>query len=76
MPMSERVAQLRQQSLDATPSISSERAELLTEFYHKNSGLMSAPVRRARAAADPRRSCRNNSAIPCRLSGQQLVAVH
>ncbi len=50
MSMSERVARLRQQSLDAVPSISSERAELLTEFYRQNEGrMMSAPVRRALA---------------------------
>jgi pyruvate formate-lyase/glycerol dehydratase family glycyl radical enzyme len=50
MPMSERVTRLRQQSLDAVPSISSERAELLTEFYRQNEGrMMSAPVRRALA---------------------------
>jgi pyruvate formate-lyase/glycerol dehydratase family glycyl radical enzyme len=50
MTMSERVARLRQQSLDAVPSISSERAELLTEFYRQNTGCtMSAPVRRALA---------------------------
>ena len=49
MSISERVARLRQQSLDAVPSISSERAELLTEFYQQNLGLMSAPVRRALA---------------------------
>jgi pyruvate formate-lyase/glycerol dehydratase family glycyl radical enzyme len=49
MPMSERVARLRQQSLEAVPSISSERAELITRFYQENSGLMSAPVRRALA---------------------------
>jgi pyruvate formate-lyase/glycerol dehydratase family glycyl radical enzyme len=49
MFMSERVARLRQQSLEAMPSISSERAELLTEFYQENLGLMSAPVRRALA---------------------------
>jgi formate C-acetyltransferase len=47
MTMSERVARLRQQSLDAVPYISSERAELLTEFHQQNVGLMSAPVRRA-----------------------------
>ncbi|MFB0536174.1 MAG: trans-4-hydroxy-L-proline dehydratase [Anaerolineae bacterium] len=48
--MSERVAQLRQQSLDAVPSISSERAELMTEFYRQNEGrMMSAPLRRALA---------------------------
>jgi len=49
LSISERVARLRQQSLDAVPSISSERAELLTEFYQQNLGLMSAPVRRALA---------------------------
>ena len=50
MSMSERVARLRQQSLDAVPSISSERAELLTEFYRQNTGrTMSAPVHRALA---------------------------
>ena len=50
MSMTERVARLRQQSLEAVPSISSERAELLTEFYRQTEGrLMSAPVRRALA---------------------------
>ena len=49
MSMTERVARLRQQSLDAVPTISTERAELMTEFYHQNPQLMSAPVRRARA---------------------------
>ena len=50
MTMSERVTGLRQQSLNAVPSISSERAELLTEFYQQNLGrMMSAPARRALA---------------------------
>jgi len=50
MTISERVARLRQQSLDAAPAISSERAELLTAFYRQNAGrMMSAPVRRALA---------------------------
>jgi len=49
MSMTERVARLRQQSLDAVPTISTERAELMTEFYCQNPQLMSAPVRRARA---------------------------
>ena len=49
MPMSDRVSRLRRQSLDATPSISTERAELLTEFYQDNVGLMSSPKRRALA---------------------------
>jgi len=50
MAMTKRVSQLRQQSLDAAPAISSERAELLTEFYRQNAGrMMSAPARRALA---------------------------
>ena len=35
MSMTERVRKLRQQSLDAVESISSERAELVTEFYRE-----------------------------------------
>jgi pyruvate formate-lyase/glycerol dehydratase family glycyl radical enzyme len=51
MSMSERVAQLRQQSLEAVPTLSTERAELLTEFYQQDlgPGAVSAPVRRALA---------------------------
>ena len=49
MTMSERVARLRRESLDTAPYISSERAELLTEFYRQNAGgMMSAPMFRAR----------------------------
>ena len=47
MSMTERVARLRQQSLDAKPTISAERAELMTEFYQQNLGFVSEPVRRA-----------------------------
>ena len=49
MSMSERVARLRQQSLDAKPTLSTERAELMTEFYKQDLGPVSAPVRRALA---------------------------
>ena len=49
MSMSERVVRLRQRSLDARPSISTERAELLTEFYQQDVGPVSAPVFRALA---------------------------
>jgi pyruvate formate-lyase/glycerol dehydratase family glycyl radical enzyme len=51
MSMSERVARLRQQSLEAVPTLSTERAELLTEFYQQDlgPGAVSAPVRRALA---------------------------
>ncbi|MGA9347426.1 MAG: trans-4-hydroxy-L-proline dehydratase [Anaerolineae bacterium] len=47
--MSERVARLRQQSLEAKPTLSTERAELMTEFYRQNLGPVSAPMRRALA---------------------------
>ncbi len=49
MAMTERVARLRRQSIEAQPSISAERAVLLTEFYRQATELISAPVRRARA---------------------------
>jgi pyruvate formate-lyase/glycerol dehydratase family glycyl radical enzyme len=49
MAMSERVTRLRQQSLDAVPTVSTERAELLTEFSRQDLGPVSAPVRRALA---------------------------
>ncbi len=49
MPMTQRVAALRQQSLQATPAISTRRAELLTEFYCRQTGLLSPPVFRALA---------------------------
>jgi formate C-acetyltransferase len=47
--MSDRVARLRQQSLDARPTLSTERAELLTAFYKQDLGLVSVPMRRALA---------------------------
>jgi trans-4-hydroxy-L-proline dehydratase len=47
--MNERTMRLRQESLDAVPSISCERAELMTRFYQENLGRWSAPVMRARA---------------------------
>jgi trans-4-hydroxy-L-proline dehydratase len=49
--MNKRVKTLRQQSLDAAPTIDSERAELITEFYKKNQGLESIPVQRAKGFA-------------------------
>ena len=47
--MNERVQRLRQKSLDAHPSISIERAVLLTEFYRENTGKYPQPVLRAMA---------------------------
>ncbi len=44
--MKERVARLRQQSLDSRPGISAERALLTTRFL-RDAGFMSAPMRRA-----------------------------
>jgi formate C-acetyltransferase len=49
MAMTERVARLRRQSLEAVPTLSPERALLLTEFYSQDQGPISAPVRRALA---------------------------
>lgn len=49
MSMSERICQLRKESLSATPTISTERAELMTEFYREHTELISAPVHRALA---------------------------
>jgi trans-4-hydroxy-L-proline dehydratase len=47
MTITDRVARLRQRSLDAVPSISTSRAELMTEFYNNQQGLLSTPVFRA-----------------------------
>jgi formate C-acetyltransferase len=49
--MTDRTRRLRQLSLDAVPSISAERAVLITEFYEANLGRLSIPVLRARAFA-------------------------
>lgn len=51
MPMTERVRQLRQRSLEARETLSSERAELLTDFYQQAQPLASIPVQRAMAFA-------------------------
>ena len=45
--MNERVAKLRQQSVTTIPSISIERAELVTQVYEKYAGKVSTPVLRA-----------------------------
>lgn len=47
--MTERTSKLREESLNARPRISHERALLMTEFYEKNQGRYSAPVMRAKA---------------------------
>jgi len=49
MAVSERVVRLRRESLDARPTLSTERAALMTEFHKQDLGLISAPVRRALA---------------------------
>jgi trans-4-hydroxy-L-proline dehydratase len=51
MSMTDRVRKLRQQSLDAKETLSSERAELLTEFYKQDLRPYSIPVQRAMAFA-------------------------
>ncbi len=45
--ISKRVSRLRQESLDARPSLSTERAELVTDVYKRRRGLISAPLFRA-----------------------------
>ena len=47
--MTARVARLRQESLDARPCVSTERAELITAFYRDCAGSLAAPILRARA---------------------------
>ncbi|GLH73941.1 glycyl radical enzyme [Geothrix limicola] len=47
--MNERTARLRQESLDAIPSLSPERAELITAFYREHLGKHAIPVMRALA---------------------------
>ena len=47
--MTERTARLRQASLDAVPTLTEERAVLMTDFYQANEGRYSVPVRRARS---------------------------
>jgi pyruvate formate-lyase/glycerol dehydratase family glycyl radical enzyme len=49
MAMTYRVARLRQQSLDASATLSAERAMLVTQFYQGDRLLASVPVRRALA---------------------------
>lgn len=49
MTITERVARLRQASLDAVETLSTERAELLTAFYREHTGLVSPVVQRALA---------------------------
>jgi len=46
--MNERVKKLRQQSINAAPHLSPERAILVTEFY-RQAGFLSAPLKRALA---------------------------
>jgi pyruvate formate-lyase/glycerol dehydratase family glycyl radical enzyme len=47
--MTDRTRRLRQESLESVPSISAERALLVTAFYQENIGRLSTPVLRARA---------------------------
>ena len=49
MAVSERVKGLRTQSLETPPSLSAERARLLTDFYRRSRRLESTPMTRARA---------------------------
>ena len=44
MPITDRVKMLREKSLNAKETLSSERAELLTAFYQQETGALSTPV--------------------------------
>ena len=63
-----RVKRLRQESLDAVPSLSTERAVLMTEFYRQEHGMVSTPVKRALAF----RYLMENKAV-CILEGELIV---
>ncbi|MGD8961275.1 MAG: glycyl radical protein [Desulfobacterales bacterium] len=45
--MNNRISRLREQSFNAQPCVSAERAQLVTEFYKVNEGKFSVPVLRA-----------------------------
>ncbi|MCG6956762.1 MAG: glycyl radical protein [Gemmatimonadetes bacterium] len=47
--MNDRVARLRRRSFEATPTLSTERAEIVTRFYRENEGRYPVPVMRALA---------------------------
>ena len=47
MAVTERVRKLRQESLNAKPTLSAERAQLVTRYYQQEHDLMSVPVKRA-----------------------------
>ena len=47
MTITERVKQLRQDSLDAVETLSGERARLMTDFYRQDLRLVSVPMQRA-----------------------------
>ena len=51
MPITDRVKMLREKSLNAKETFSSERAELLTVFYQQETGMLSTPVKRAMSFA-------------------------
>ena len=50
--MNDRTRRLRQESLDARPSVSAERALLVTRFYREHEGKLSAPVLRGASFRD------------------------
>ena len=62
--MTERTARLRRQSLDARPSISAERALLVTRFYQAESGRHSTAVTRASEGTGPPASSTRHTGAP------------
>jgi formate C-acetyltransferase len=65
--MNQRIRRLREQSLNAVPRISSERALLVTKFY-QTAGFLSAPMKRALAF----KTIMENKAI-CLNEGELIV---
>lgn len=64
--MRERVARLRQRSVDAVPTLSIERAEIVTEAYKKYEGTVSIPVLRAlvfKELMEKKEVCINNEEL-------------
>jgi pyruvate-formate lyase len=47
--VNDRIARLRRRSFEATPTLSTERAEIITRFYRENEGRYPVPVMRALA---------------------------
>ena len=73
--MTERVAKLRQLSLDTKPWLSIERARLLTRFYNRRNGPLSVPLMRANALAYIMEHCTIAIGPGQRIDGKEQLSV-